>query len=105
MTGTVISSSTGSPIVINRQYSLRFSFVLPDTLAQNDTIVLSFPTGTFFSMSISNISSNFSVNPNASSYDVTSNNMNLFMTNQGRTFGSGSLLVLTVGTYTAPPST
>ena len=56
-------------------------------------------------MSISNISSNFSVNPNASSYDVTSNNMNLFMTNQGRTFGSGSLLVLTVGTYTAPPST
>lgn len=105
MTNITIASSTGSTIIINKQYSLRFSFILPDTLAQNDTITLVFPSGSIFSLSVSNISSNFSVNPNSTAYDVTTTTMNLFMTNQGRTFGMGSLLVLTVGTYTAPPST
>lgn len=104
ITGTSIASSTGAAIVVNRQYLLRFTFTLPDTLAQTDTLTLTLPSGSLLSFSASTVSSNFSVLPNTATYDQGTYNINLYMQSQGRTFASGSVLILTVGTYTAPVS-
>lgn len=99
-----ITSSNSSIITVNKQYLLRFSFVIPDTIAQTDTITLNFPSGTQLAFSTSTISSNFSVNPATAIFDSTNLILYLSMLNQGRTFSSGTTLVLTIGTYTAPPS-
>lgn len=99
-----ISSSTGSAIVVNKQYLLRFTFTLADTIAQTDTLVLNFPAGSNLVFSTSTVTSNFGVYPLTATYDTNTLNLNLYMQNQARTFPAGSSLILTIGTYTAPPS-
>lgn len=104
ISGVTITSSTGATIVVNKQYLLRFTFTLTDTLSQTDTITINFPASTQLSFSTTTVSSNFSVFPSNATYDSTTLNLYLYMQNQGRTFASGSVLILTIGTYTAPPS-
>ncbi len=103
MTSLSISSSNGT-IFVNKQYSLRFTITVSDTISQTDTMTINFPTGTQLTFSASTVSSNFSVLPASSTYDSNSLNLNLYMQNQNRVFPAGSVLVLTMGTYTAPPS-
>lgn len=98
------TSSTDTPLQVNKQYILRFYFTLPDTLALTDTLVVGFPSGTTFALNTGNINSNFSVVAGSSTYDATNLNLNLVLSNQNRSLAPGSVLFLNVGTYTAPPS-
>jgi hypothetical protein len=104
MVSLSISSSNNTSIIVNRQYNLRFTMTLSDTIAQTDTIVINFPTGTQLALNTSTVSSNFSIFPGNATYDSNNLNLNLFMQNQNRTFGAGVVLVVSIGTYTAPPS-
>lgn len=104
MPSVSISSSNGSSIIVNKQYLLRFTFTLADTIAQTDTLILNFPAGSNLVFSTSTVTSNFGVYPLSATYDTNTLNLNLYMQNQVRTFPAGSSLILTIGTYTAPPS-
>jgi hypothetical protein len=101
-TSISITNANNTPIYINKQYSLKFSIVISDTVAQNDTMTVTIPTPASLTFSTSNISSNFSILPNLTTYDTGTGIINLTMQNQGRTFVAGTLLVLTIGLYTAP---
>lgn len=102
ITSISIVSSTGVSIIVNRQYLLKFSFTISDTVAQTDTMTITFPTPSAIAFSNINLSSNFSIlTPNAT-YDISSGILYLVMQNLNRTFPGGTVLVLTVGTYTAP---
>mgnify|MGYP006872457695 CR=1 FL=1 len=89
---------------INKQYILRFTFTLPDTLALNDTLVVTFPTGTVLALNTGTVSSNFSVLPSSTTYDSNTLSLSIGLSNQNRSLAAGSVLFLNVGAYTAPPS-
>lgn len=65
-------------------------------------MTVTIPSPSSLTLSISNISSNFSILPNLTTYDTGSGILNLTMQNQGRTFSVGTYIVLTIGLYTAP---
>ena len=104
LTTIALASSSGSSMVVNTFYTIRFTFTLADTLSQTDYLTVVFPASTTMSFSTSTINSNFGVNASSSTYSSSTYTLTLRMINQGRTFGEGTSLQFTVGSYQAPPS-
>ena len=105
ITTLAISSSSGSSIIVNAFYTIRFTFTLTDTLSQTDTITLTFPDETSLVFSSSLINSNFGANASSAVYDEDSLTLTMSIVNQGRTFAKGTSIQFTIGSYKAPPST
>lgn len=70
LTNITITSSTGTSMIVNQFYSLKFTFVLTDTFSQTDTIHVVLPSGSTFNFNF-NVST--SLSSSTTSAGVTSN--------------------------------
>ena len=92
-------------MVVNSPYNIKFSFTLPDTMSQTDTLTITFPSGTELTFSTGTVVSNFGVIPASSVYDAVTLKLTFTMAQQGRTFSVGTSQSIQFGSYKAPPST
>ena len=90
---------------VNKQYVMRLSFTLVDPIRQDDYFIITIPSGSIFTLLRSTIGGSGItgiINTNASS---TSNVITIYMNGGTTTATAGTQIILTVGMYTAPPST
>lgn len=101
LTANALSVSIGpvstSPIVVNQNTSLKFSFGLTDTMNNGDAVVITFPSGSkFYSPSLTGL---LSFGPGVISGLTTTFNLIT-----AKNFSSGSTVTVSFSTYTAPSS-
>lgn len=68
MTNIVITSFAGTAMTVNLLYSIKFTFVITDTLAQADTFTIAFPAGSAVTFNSATVVSNFSSSGIVSSF-------------------------------------
>lgn len=104
LTSITISSSSGSSMVVNQYYTIRFTVVLSDTLSQSDTFTIVFPTGSILNFNSGTVSSNVSTSGISSNYEPATLTLYLSFLNPQYTFARNTIINFNVGTYRAPPS-
>jgi hypothetical protein len=107
MTDISIINSIGNstPITVNGQYAIKFSFNISDTVTSDDTITITFPTPSSLNLDINTVQGAFGITAASTKYNTTSGVLSIYMQNQTRVFFSNSQFILNVGNYTAPPTT
>jgi hypothetical protein len=106
ITNMNISSSLGSSMIVNQFYTLRFLFVIPDTLSQTDTMTLVLPTGSVINYLSSTVNTNFTTstsNMNAT-YSTGIRTLFISLSNSFVNISRNSIIYLNIGSYQAPPS-
>jgi hypothetical protein len=90
-----------TPIVVNKNVSLRFSINLVDTVNANDTFLIVFPTGT----KISNATFSGILNFTGASITGTTASVSQATSSKNNASSAGTSLNITFSTVTAPAST
>lgn len=100
VTMTIGTNPPTTPLVVNRNVSLRFSINLVDTINSLDNFIFVFPTGSrIFTPTFAGPMTFTSASLSGTSVSVSQSTSPL------RTFASGYILNITMSTFTAPPST
>ena len=89
-------------MVVNSPYTVKFTFTLPDTLSQSDTLTIKFPTGTSMTFSTGTVASNFGLTSSATTYDSATQTVSLGQSS--RTINRLTSMFFQFGSYTAPTS-
>ena len=93
---------TVSPFGVNNFLGgLSFSFVLPDTISNNDYFIISFPSGT----TITYMTRTGSISIQSATYNSTNTSLILFQSSTNPNYPAGTAITLTFIRYRAPPST
>lgn len=104
LTTISVSNNSVGGLVVNQFYTIRFTFVLTDTISQTDTITVVFPSGSVVNFVSSTVSANWTNSIASTSFQPSSLTLYVTVTNLNRRFNRGDTLILTVGNYQAPPS-
>jgi len=106
ITNMNISSSLGGSMIVNQFYTLRFLFVIPDTLSQTDTMTLVLPTGSVINYLSSTVNTNFTTSTSNMNATYSAGILTLFirLSNSFVNISRNSIIYLNIGSYQAPPS-
>ena len=100
-----ITSFAGTSMTVNQVYTIRFNFVITDTLSQTDTFGIVFPAGSVVNFASTSVLSNFSSSGIVSNFESATLTFTLSLSNPQYTFVRGTTLYIALGSYKAPPST
>lgn len=92
-------------MTVNQVYTIRFNFVITDTLSQADTFGIVFPAGSVVNFASTSVLSNFSSSGIVSNFESATLTFTLSLSNPQYTFVRGTTLYIALGSYKAPPST
>ena len=101
---SVALATSSSPLYINSLTSLIFNFTLADTISKSDYFQLTFPAGTTFSF-VAIASSNLNLFSSGVTFNSTNLTLIMRQASTSPTRFAGTVCTITIGRYTAPPST